>query len=349
MSETWQPFDLGFDHSRRELAGYGPSPPHPQWPNNAKVCVSFVVNYEEGGENMRGTSDPAGVQSETLNYDTHAERNLTEMGVAVAVPSAARAGRNLNIESGFEFGAHRGFHRILDLFKRKNLRFTAWAVGRAVELNPQVVKQMEDAQCEVGSHNWRWVDYHDMPEDEERKHVELAFKAIKDASPTSTPPFGWFTGRNCIRSRRLAYEYYQDKGLLDKYYDNDAYDEDLPYYVTSPSPSPDKPSPPLLVVPYSLDNNDMKFGIAPGFCTADDFYDYLRDALDVLIEEGARGEPKMMSIGLHCRIIGRPGRFRGLEKFVDYVLERQKQGDVWVPTRREIADHWRRVQPAPAQ
>lgn len=266
-------FDTGQDHSRRELAGYGVNPPDPQWPNNAKVCLSFVLNYEEGGEHNTGRWD------ENYNEDEFTEMFLTESGVAASVPGSARHDRNLGIESGYEYGAHRGFHRILELFKRKDLRFTSWAVGRAVQLNPQVVDLMENAGCEVASHSWRWIDYWDMSEEEEKKHVRLAIEAIRKASSKGTVPEGWYTGRQSIRTRRIVYEVYRELGMLDQYYDSDACeliypimmlrlnlifvlilltdDEDLPYYVKSPSSSKDKPSPPVLVIPYTLDNNDM--------------------------------------------------------------------------------------------
>lgn len=265
-------FDLGVDHGRRDLAGYGGSPPNPHWPNNAKVCLSFVLNYEEGGEHTAGGE---GSSSNNYNQDEHAETFLTESGIAAAVPGAARYGRNLGTESGFEYGSHRGFHRILDLFQRNQLRFTSWAIGRAVQLNPQVVGLMEDAGCEVASHSWRWIDYWDMPEEEERRHVKLAIEAIQTASKNGRLPRGWYTGRQSIHTRRIVYEVYREMGALDQLYDSDscestferergrrsdpdlADDEDLPYYVSSPSPTPNKPSPPLLVIPYTMDNNDM--------------------------------------------------------------------------------------------
>lgn len=212
-----RPFDQGRDHSRRELPGYGASPPDPQWPNGAKVCLSFVLNYEEGGEHVAG-----GGQASTLNDDKHAEAFLTESGAAATVPGAARSGRNLGVESSYEFGSHRGFHRILDLFKRSHLRFTAWAIGRAVELNPQVVGQMEGAGCEVASHSWRWIDYDDVSEDEERKHVRLAIDAIAKASGNGKAPHGWYTGRQGLQTRRIVYETYRELGMLDKLYDSDA-------------------------------------------------------------------------------------------------------------------------------
>jgi peptidoglycan/xylan/chitin deacetylase (PgdA/CDA1 family) len=211
-------FDLGIDHSKRDLAGYGDNPPNPQWPNNAKVCLSFVLNYEEGGEHTTGPDEKAGTSN--FNQDEHAETFLTESGVAASVPGAARYGRNLGTESGFEYGSHRGFHRILDLFRRSQLRFTSWAIGRAVELNPQVATLMQEAGCEVGSHSWRWIDYWEMPEEEERKHVKLAIEAIKKAS--GKIPRGWYTGRQSVHTRRIVYETYREMGALDQLYDNDS-------------------------------------------------------------------------------------------------------------------------------
>lgn len=210
-------FDLGRDHSKRDLVGYGANVPNPQWPNNAKVCLSFVLNYEEGGEHLTGKD-----WENNFNQDEHAETFLTESGVAATVPGAARFGRSLGIESGFEYGSHRGFHRILDLFRRNQLRFTSWAIGRAVELNPQAVSLMEEAGCEVGSHSWRWIDYYDMPEEEERKHVKLAIEAIKKASPNGHIPRGWYTGRQSIHTRRIVYETYREMGALDQLYDSDS-------------------------------------------------------------------------------------------------------------------------------
>ena len=209
-------FDLGRDHSRRELGGYGASPPDPQWPNRAKVCLSFVLNYEEGGEHNVGSWQG------NYNDDEHAETFLTESGVGATVPGAARPGRNLGTESGYEFGSHRGFHRILDLFRRRSLRFTSWAIGRAVQLNPQVVGQMEEAGCEVASHSWRWIDYWDVPEEEERRHVKLAVEALRSASKGGKIPRGWYTGRQSLQTRRIVYEVYRELGALDQLYDSDA-------------------------------------------------------------------------------------------------------------------------------
>lgn len=215
-------FDQGRDHSRRELPGYGADPPNAQWPNGAKVCLSFVVNYEEGGEHVAGGQD-GGSAAATLNDDEHAEAFLTESGVGATVPGATRAGaRNLGTESGYEFGSHRGFHRILSLFRSAHLRFTSWAIGRAVELNPQVVPLMEEAGCEVASHSWRWIDYSTVPEHEEREHVCKAIAALTKASPLGKAPAGWYTGRQSLQTRRIVYEEYRDRGMLDRLYDSDS-------------------------------------------------------------------------------------------------------------------------------
>jgi peptidoglycan/xylan/chitin deacetylase (PgdA/CDA1 family) len=209
-------FDLGRDHSRRELAGYGATPPNPHWPKNAKVCLSFVLNYEEGGEHNTGEWES------NYNNDEHAETFLTESGVAASVPNAARYDRNLGTENGYEFGSHRGFHRILSLFKRNHLRFTSWAIGRAVQLNPQVVPLMQEAGCEVASHSWRWIDYWNVDEEEERKHVKATIEALKKASTDGRIPRGWYTGRQSVRTRRIVYEVYRELGALDQLYDSDA-------------------------------------------------------------------------------------------------------------------------------
>jgi peptidoglycan/xylan/chitin deacetylase (PgdA/CDA1 family) len=337
------------DHAGRNLSGYGRSPPAAQWPNNARIAISFVLNYEEGGEHT------------LLNGDAHSEAFLTEGGAT----AGSRAHRNLGTESGYEYGSHRGFWRILDLFKRNGMVFTSWAIGRAVELNPQVVPAMLEAGCEVASHSYRWIDYYDMPEEEERKHVNMTIDAIDKAS-AGKKPMGWYTGRQSLQTRRIVYEEYRRRGLQDRLYDSDACeccrswpllfiramltvrihtpadDEDLPYWVPCPSPSTTLPSPPLLVIPYTLDNNDMKFAQAPGFNLSSAFFEYLKDAFDVLYAEGEQGSPKMMSIGLHCRVVGRPGRFVGLQKFMEYV--KSKEG-VWAATREQIAEHWRKTHP----
>lgn len=211
-------FQIGADHSRRELVGYGQDVPDPKWPQGAKVCLSFVVNYEEGGEHIAGGDNA----HTTLNQDEHAEMFLTESGVAATVPGAARHGRNLGTESGYEYGSRRGFHRILRLFQQNGLRFTSWAIGRAVELNPQVVPLMEDAKCEVASHSWRWIDYYNVSEEQERQHVRKAIAALRNASTQNRIPLGWYTGRQSLQTRRIVYEEYRELGLVDKYYDSDS-------------------------------------------------------------------------------------------------------------------------------
>ncbi|SAM72238.1 related to Chitin deacetylase 1 [Ustilago bromivora] len=329
-------------HAPREMVGYGPNPPHPQWPNNARIAVSFVLNYEEGGENL------------TLNGDQYAEQYLTEYGAANGSKPPGNI-RNLSIESAYEFGSHRGFWRVLDLFTRNNLRFTSWSVGRAVEQNPAVVKAMEEAGCEVASHSYRWFDHSLMSQEEERAQIQAAIRAIKNASSRSREPRGWYTGRQSINTRRLVYQTYKELGLHNELYDSDAYDEDLPYWVPAPDGTPGEH---LLVVPYTLDNNDMRFAITPGFFNSKSFATYLIDAFETLVAEthlpkdNPNSVPKMMSIGLHCRVVGRPGRFQGLQRFVDHVQKRNKElleqgGGVWVATREEIANHWRKTHPAP--
>lgn len=339
-SSTYNP------HDPRDLVGYGANPPHPQWPGNARLALSFVLNYEEGGENI------------TLNGDEYSEMYLTEYGAANGKlpPSGVR---NLSVESAYEYGSHRGFWRLLDLFRRHGMRFTSWAVGRAVELNPAAVVAMEETGCEVASHSYRWFDHSTMPEDEEKKQINAAINAIKSASSKSREPRGWYTGRQSINTRRLVYQAYKALGLHNELYDSDAYDDDLPYWVPAPDGTAGEH---LLVVPYTLDNNDMRFAITPGFFNSESFATYLIDAFETLVKEtylpsdNPNSVPKMMTVGLHCRVVGRPGRFRGIERFIEHVEKRNKellaegngQGGVWVATREEIANHWRKTHPPPS-
>ncbi|KAK0532149.1 hypothetical protein OC834_002701 [Tilletia horrida] len=326
-------------HAARDLIGYGAHPPHPQWPGHARICVSFVLNVEEGGEHT------------LLNGDEHSEAFLTEGG-ATAQPRPGPT-RHLGYESAYAYGSRCGFWRILDLFKRYQIRFTSWSIGRAIELNPAAAKAMEDIGCEVGSHSYRWIDYDGMDAAEEKEHISKTMEIIKAASPSGRYPRGWYTGRMSMNTRKLVYETYREKGALDLLYDSDSYEDDLPYWVPSPSPSSDPSirSPPLLVVPYQYCSNDMRFASAPGFINSTEFFDYLRDAFDVLYAEGERSEspsaspfdvPKMLTIGMHSRILGQPGRFAGLQRFVEYI---SKKDGVWVATREEIAEHWRKTHP----
>ncbi|KAK0544965.1 hypothetical protein OC845_005341 [Tilletia horrida] len=330
-------------HAARDLIGYGAHPPHPRWPNNAKICLSFVLNVEEGGEHT------------LLNGDDHSEGFLTEGG-ATAAPRPGPT-RHLGYESAYAYGARSGFWRILNLFRRHNLKFTAWTIGRSLELNPDTARAMEEAGCEVGSHSWRWIDYDGMDPAEEKEHIAKTMEVIKATSPSGRYPRGWYTGRNSMNTRKLVYETYREKSALDLLYDSDSYEDDLPYWVPSPSPSsdPSVPSPPLLIIPYTYESNDMKYAQTPGFTNSTQFFDYLRDAFDVLYAEGERSAatssapgsssfdvPKMLTIAMHSRVLGRPGRFAGLERFIEYI---SKKDGVWVATREEIAAHWRKEHP----
>ena len=293
----------------RDLIGYGQSPPDPRWPGGARLALSFVLNYEEGAENPPLEGDPA---SEAFLHE-----------VVGAPPTVGR--RNLNTESMFEYGSRAGFWRVHRLFTKHGLPLTVYAVGQALERNPGNARAMVEAGWEVASHGWRWIDYMEMPEEEERAHIRRAIEAIE--STTGSPPVGWYTGRISGNTRRLVAE------AGDFLYQSDSYADELPYWV-------EESGRPVLIVPYTLDVNDFKFMLYNGFVTADDFFRYARDSLDQLRDEGGR----MMSVGLHCRAIGRPGRARGLDRFLAYVREHD---DVWVATRADIARHWRATYPYP--
>ena len=291
----------------RDLVGYGPSPPNPQWPNGARLALSFVLNYEEGAERTM------------MEGDGESESFLHE--VVGAPPTVGR--RNLNTESMFEYGSRAGFWRIHRIFTSHGLPLTVYAVGQALERNPDAARAMVDAGWEVASHGYRWIDYIEMDEDEEREHFRLAIEAIEKAC--GQRPVGWYTGRLSDNTRRLVVE---TGGFL---YDSDSYADELPYWL-------DVGGKDHLVIPYTLDNNDMKFMSPNGFVTSSQFLEYLVDAFEQLHADGGR----MMSVGLHCRIVGRPGRAPALERFLEHV--KQKEG-VWVTTRAEIARHWREHHP----
>ena len=288
--------------TRRDLIGYGRQPPDPRWPGGARTAVSFVLNYEEGGERTPLEGDPV---SESFLHE-----------VVGAPPAVGR--RDLNTESMFEYGSRAGFWRVHRIFTTHGLPLTVYAVGQALERNPAVARAMIEAGWEVASHGWRWIDYAEMPEEEERAHVRRAIAAIETAC--GSRPVGWYTGRISPNTRRLVVE---EGGFL---YDSDSYADELPYWV-------DVGGQDHLVIPYTLDANDFKFLLPNGFVNAADFLAYLVDSFDQLHEEGGR----MMSVGLHCRIIGRPGRARALDRFLQLVRERD---DVWVTTRAAIARHW---------
>lgn len=294
----------------RDLIGYGDKPPDPQWPNNAKLAVQFVLNYEEGGENT------------VLNGDVASEVYLTETPGNQPVVGA----RDMAVESQYEYGSRVGFWRILHLFAERNINFTSYAIGLALERNPAAAKAMVAAGHEIASHGHRWINYQSVPEHIEREHMQKAIAAIEKTC--GQRPLGWYTGRLSPNTRRLVVE---EGGFL---YDSDSYADDLPYWVEVAGKG-------HLVVPYTFDNNDMKFSVSPGFSAGAGYGDYMKDAFDVLYKEGSR-HPRMMSIGLHCRLVGRPGRFAALERFVDYVLGHK---DVWVCRRIDIARHWRAVHP----
>ena len=313
-STPMKPFDHGPNHERRDLIGYANSPPNFTWPNGAKVAISFVLNYEEGAENT------------LLNGDAQAEGFLTENGLGASI--APLKERELSRESTYNYGSRVGFWRILNLFQTHTMRFTSWAVGKAVELNPSVVEAMEGAGCEIGSHAYRWINYASIEPGVEEEHIEKALDALQEASPSKKPALGWYTGRCSLNTRRLVYEAYKKRGLLKQYYDSDAYDDDLPYYVAAPTGNAQDE--PLLIVPYTLDVNDMQFAIAPGFSSSLDFYAYLHDSLQTLLDEAyppligggksGQGKSSTLTIGLHCRIAGRPGRFQALKKIVTEVM-----------------------------
>jgi len=288
--------------SERDLVGYGERPPDPRWPGGARLALSFVLNYEEGGERT------------PLEGDPESEAFLQE--VVGAPPTVGR--RNLNTESMFEYGSRAGFWRVHRIFGKHGLPLTVYAVGQALERNPAAARAMVDAGWEVASHGWRWIDYAEMAEEDERAHMRRAIDAIERVC--GERPVGWYTGRISESTRRLVVE---EGGFL---YDSDSYADELPYWVEVAGRD-------HLVIPYTLDANDFKFLLPNGFVTADDFFDYLVDSFEQLYEEGGR----MMSVGLHCRIVGRPGRARGLDRFLEHVKGRDS---VWVATRAEIARHW---------
>jgi putative urate catabolism protein len=296
----------------RDFIGYGRIPPDPAWPANARVALSFVLNYEEGGECTPLDGDPV---SESYLHE-----------IVGAPPSIGV--RNLNVESMYEYGSRAGFWRVHRLFAERAIPLTVYAVGLALERNPAAAEAMAEAGWEVAGHGWRWIDYQSVSVDEEREHIHRCVDAITRL--TGRRPVGWYTGRISAHTRRLVAE---EGGFL---YDSDSYADELPYWLEVA----DRPH---LVIPYTLDCNDFKYLLPNGFSTGDDFYRYLADAFDQHWEEGAT-RPALMSIGLHCRISGRPGRARVLARFLDYVKSRE---GVWIATREQIARHWRGRYPAP--
>jgi allantoinase len=288
----------------RDMVGYGSRPIDPQWPGQARMAVQIALNYEAGGE------------LSILHGDATSEALLTDIGFP-AVPQA----RSVLVESSFEYGSRRGVWRLLRLFQERNIKISVFAVASALAHNLEVAKAMVAAGHEIVSHGWRWIDYQHVPEAEERQHVRLAVETI--AELTGQRPLGWMTGRPSPNTRRLLV---QEGGFL---YDRDALNDELPYWVLVETK-------PHLVIPYSYETNDNRFNEGRAFKTADDFFVYMRDAFDVLYREGAT-EPKMMSIGLHDRLIGRPARVEGLVRFLDHI---QRHENVWICRGIDIAQHW---------
>ena len=288
----------------RDMVGYGSKRLEVKWPNNARIALQIVLNYEEGAENC------------IINGDKHSEVFLSEIIGAQPVK-----GRHINMESLYEYGSRSGFWRLHKLFQEKKIPITIFGVGMALEKNPEICKAIKDANYEVASHGWRWIDYQSVKKSEEKKHMKLAIKKIKEIF--GERPLGWYTGRCSPNTRDLVFE---EGGFL---YDSDSYSDDLPYWEIRKKKK-------QLIIPYTLDNNDMRFVTNQGFNTGDHFFTYLKDSFDALYEEG-KTNPKMMSVGLHCRLVGRPGRIQSLKRFLEYVLSHE---DVWICKRIDIAKHW---------
>ncbi|MCY6382029.1 allantoinase PuuE [Hoeflea prorocentri] len=290
----------------RDMIGYGRHTPDPKWPGGAKVAVQFVINYEEGGENN------------ILHGDAGSEAFLSEIVGAVSWPGQ----RHMNMESIYEYGSRAGFWRLWRMFTSRDMPVTVYGVATAMEKNPDAVAGMKEAGWEIASHGLKWIDYRDFTREEEAEHMREAIRIHTQV--TGERPLGWYTGRSSIHSVDLAVE---EGGFL---YSSDAYADDLPYWV-------DGPNRPHLIIPYTLDANDMRFATPQGFNSGEQFFSYLKDSFDVLHAEGVAGAPKMMSVGLHCRLIGRPGRAAALARFLDYVASHD---DAWVARRIDIARHW---------
>ena len=294
----------------RDLVGYGPKPPQANWPGGARLALQFVLNYEEGGE------------SSILHGDPASEAFLSEIVTAQPLEGV----RHMSMESLYEYGSRVGVWRLLALFRKYDLPLTVFGVAMAMERNPAVVEAFCEAGHEIASHGWRWINYQYVPLDVERSHMQRAIEIQKRL--TGTRPLGWYTGRTSPDTRRLVVE---EGGFV---YDADDYADELPWYDT-------RYGRPQLVVPYTLDANDMRFATPQGFNCGDQFHGYLKDSFDILYEEG-RHAPRMMSVGLHCRLVGRPGRIASLQKFIKYTKSKSK---VWFARRIDIARHWLKYHP----
>jgi putative urate catabolism protein len=298
----------------RDLAGYGRNPPHARWPGQARVALQFVLNYEEGGENCVLHGDPA------------SEQFLSEIVGAAAYPA-----RHMSMESIYEYGSRVGVWRILREFEKRGLPMTIFGVATALQRSPDVTQAFQELGHEIACHGLKWIHYQNMDIETERAHMQEAVQIFREL--TGSAPLGWYTGRDSPNTRQLVVEH---GGFA---YDSDYYGDDLPFWMEVETSADVKV--PHLVVPYTLDSNDMRFATPQGFNTSEHFYQYLKDSFDVLYEEGEEA-PKMLSIGMHCRLLGRPGRFRALQRFLDYVQSHDK---VWVCRRIDIAEHWKKTHP----
>ncbi|UWR92971.1 allantoinase PuuE [Phaeobacter inhibens] len=295
----------------RNMIGYGATPPDAAWPGAAKVAVQFVLNYEEGGENN------------ILHGDAGSEAFLSDIAGAAPWPGQ----RHWNMESIYDYGARAGFWRLHRMFTAANIPLTIYGVASALARSPEQVAAMKAADWEIASHGLKWVEHKDMPEEDERAAIAEAIRLHTEV--VGTRPRGWYTGRCSENTVRLVAE----EGGFD--YISDTYDDDLPYWLEVGERD-------QLIIPYTLEANDMRFATAPGYITGEQFYQYLKDAFDLLYAEGEAGAPKMMSVGLHCRLIGRPGKAAGLKRFIDYI---QGFDGVWCPRRIDVADHWAKTHP----
>ena len=296
----------------RDLKGYGRHPPHAKWPSQARIAIQFVLNYEEGGENS------------VLHGDAGSEQFLSEM-----FNPPAFADRHLSMESIYEYGSRVGVWRLLREFEKRGLPLTVFGVGMALKRSPEVTAAFQELGHEIACHGLRWINYQNIDEATEREHMARGMDAIERI--TGERPLGWYTGRDSPRTRRLV----ADFGGFE--YDSDYYGDDLPFWLQVERT--DGSLVPQLVVPYTLDSNDMRFALPQGFSQGDDFFTYLRDSFDVLYAEGAE-RPCMLSIGMHCRILGRPGRMRALQRFLDHIEHHDR---VWVSRRIDIARHWKKT------
>ena len=316
MTDSVTPADSAYP---RDLKGYGRNPPHARWPGGARIAVQFVLNYEEGAENS------------VLHGDPMSETFLSEI-----VGAQAFEARHMSMESMYEYGSRAGVWRLLREFDQRGLPLTVFGVAMALQRNPEVEQAFLSRGDEIACHGWRWIHHQHMSETRERRHIALATQILRDLTGGQWP-LGWYTGRDSPNTKRLV----ADQGGY--VYDSDYYGDDLPFWM--PVTQSDGSTLQRLIVPYTLDTNDMRFASMQGFNTGDHFYTYLKDAFDVLYTEGdpaGQDRPKMLSIGMHCRLLGRPGRFRALQRFLDHIAQHQH---VWVTRRIDIARHWQQTHP----